>query len=305
MNRRFAIFCPGQGGQHETMFSLAGSAVSPQLAAVIGSDSGAVTSDTSRLFANRFAQPLIVALGMAHWEQLREAIPMPSVIAGYSVGELTAYGVAGALSTAELITLAAERARMMDQCIDPAQPHAMVALSGLTDAAARAILAARGLYPALINGADRMVAGGLRSQCDGIEAQVAALGGSCQRLPLQVASHTPLLADARAGFGVALAACHWSDPARPVISGSTAQKISNAVDARTSLLNQLTSPVQWDSCMECCVENGIAVTLELGPGNALSRMMRARYPDIASRAVDEFRSIAAVIGWLRKELALP
>ncbi|MEB0233328.1 malonyl CoA-ACP transacylase, partial [Undibacterium sp. 10I3] len=65
-----------------------------------------------------------------------------------------------------------------------------------------------------------------------------------------------------------------------------------------ALMRQLTQPIDWTACMDACVEQGITVVLELGPGAALSRMLRVRHPEIACRSVSEFRSLAGIRQWL-------
>ena len=67
------------------------------------------------LHVNVVAQPLVCALQLATWAGLRgKNLPEPRAIAGYSVGELAAYGCAGALEPGEVIQLAERRAREMD-----------------------------------------------------------------------------------------------------------------------------------------------------------------------------------------------
>ena len=169
-------------------------------------------------------------------------------------------------------------------------------------AVAEPLLQARGLFLAIKNGTDRLVAGGFRSRCVGIEAELASLGASCQRLPVEVASHTPHMQGASAPFAAALAAYRWREFTTPVLSGIRAEKITGEMQARQTLVEQLTQPVAWESCIDACAENGIGVTLELGPGDALSRMMRARYPEMASRSVADFRSLAAAATWLQRQI---
>lgn len=303
MNGRYAVLCPGQGGQHSAMFTMAGDVYAARLSALYGTAVNLILNDSNRLFANRTAQPLVVAAGLGQWAQLRTQVPAPALVAGYSVGELTACGVAGALPAAVLPELADSRAALMDQCVDPLQPQAMFAISGLSQACNAALLHRRGLFPAIFNGGGRLVCAGLLHQCEGLEDEVATLGGQAQRLPLTVASHTPLLASASAGFTLRLDALPWSVFIVPMLSGNSAEKITTPTQARRTLARQLCEPVLWERCMDLLAESSIQVTLELGPGNALSRMLRARHPQIQSRAIEDFRSIGAAAGWLRQQLS--
>ncbi|GAA4017571.1 acyltransferase domain-containing protein [Actimicrobium antarcticum] len=299
MSRRYAILCPGQGGQHPAMFVMSDGATDLPLPA----DLAQILHDPVRLFSNRLAQPLVVAAGLSRWEAIRSLIPAPDLIAGYSVGELTAYGVAGALPSASLVALAAERAMLMDACVDPHAPHRMLAISGLMRHSLAPMLLAHHLFVAIDNGADRLVVGGLASRSGDIESTVMVLGGTCQRLPVAVASHTPLMLGAATGFAAALAAQPWRTASVPVLSGIGAAKVTDVAMAQTTLVAQLSQTILWQDCLDACVENGIGVTLELGPGDALSRMMRARHPQVESRSIDSFRSIDGAASWLKRQIA--
>jgi [acyl-carrier-protein] S-malonyltransferase len=50
--------------------------------------------------------------------------------------------------------------------------------------------------------------------------------------------------------------------------------------------------------MDAAAERGITAALELGPGNALSKMMSARHPGIECRSVADFRSMDGIRNWL-------
>src|SRR5262245_49494814 len=109
MRNRLLILCPGQGGQHAAMFDLPRSDV--RSAAMLD---GLALSWDGDIFSNQRAQSLIVAAGLAMWEALRAHCPAPALVAGYSIGELTAYGVAGALDPSTAVALAQQRAQLMD-----------------------------------------------------------------------------------------------------------------------------------------------------------------------------------------------
>ena len=303
MSTPYAIFCPGQGAQHAAMFALTELAPIQAMPTWRSETLRDILSDPVALFANRYAQALITAVGLTRWQALRTRLPKPSLVAGYSVGELTAYGVAGALDSASVIALAGERAAAMDACVDLQHPQAMLAISGLTSLQIMPILQRHGLAIAIQNDTDRLVAGGLAADCAQAEDVLQASGAVCQRLPVAVASHTPLMNNAVVAFAAALDNCNWLPMTTPVLASVDAHKVRTTPQAKAALRAQLTDTIRWHDCMDACVENGIGVVLELGPGNALSRMMTARHPAVVCRSVDEFRSIGAAGDWLLRQLS--
>lgn len=308
MAGRLAILCPGQGAQHAGMFDLArldpnasrllddwfgDPAIGPLLHASIA---GEVR------FTNRIAQPSIVAAGLATWSALRASLPEPALVAGYSIGEVTAYGVAGALDGGDAVKLAIERARLMDACLGGGPAQAMVALSGMPDGSLEALLARFGFYAAIVTGDDALVAGGPAAQGEALAEAALAAGGRSTLLPVAVASHTPLLQGAVAPFADVLAGQRWSNPAFPVLSGISAEPVHDAGKAIRELPRQIAEPILWRECMDACVEAGVTVALELGPGAALARMLQSRHPGIACRSVSEFRSLDGIHSWLGRQL---
>ncbi|MDY0976950.1 acyltransferase domain-containing protein [Massilia sp. CFBP9012] len=308
MAGRLAILCPGQGAQHAGMFDLArmdpGASglldqwfSDPQLAPVLRA-----SVESEERFANRIAQPSIVAATLAMWTALRDRLPEPALVAGYSIGELSAYGVAGALGPDDAVKLAVERARLMDACLEGGPAQAMVALSGMPDGSVEALLARFGFYAAIVTGDDALVAGGPAAQGEALAQAALAAGGRATLLPVAVASHTPLLQAAVAPFAAVLDSQRWSAPVFPVLSGISAEPVIDAKKAMCELPRQIAEPIRWRECMDACVEAGVTVALELGPGAALARMLQARHPGIACRSVSEFRSLEGIHSWLGRKL---
>jgi [acyl-carrier-protein] S-malonyltransferase len=253
-------------------------------------------------FTNRVAQPSIVAATLATWTALGDLTPQPVLVAGYSIGELTAYGVAGALDPTDTLKLAVERARLMDACLVEGRRHGMVALSGMTHGTLDSLLQRFGFYAAIVTGEDTLVAGGPGERSDALADAAVAAGGRASVLPVEVASHTPLLQGAVAPFGAVLQRQQWSTPVFPVLSGISAEPLYDVGRVIGELSRQIAEPIRWKDCMDACAEAGATVALELGPGAALSRMFQARHPGIACRAVSEFRSLGGVRSWLERQL---
>ncbi|MBJ7312639.1 ACP S-malonyltransferase [Rugamonas sp. CCM 8940] len=296
MRSRLLILCPGQGDQHAQMFDLARG--EPRAAALLDS---LALPPLRHMFDNRSAQQLIVASTLATWEALRDKVPPPALVAGYSIGELSAYGVAGAYTPAQTLALAEARARLMDACLDAQPDQALAALSGLPLRQAAILCAGQSCHVAIETGADSCIAGGPAAALAALEAQTVAAGGRCKRLPVAVASHTPYMAAAVAPFAKLLGDADFAPMRAPVVAGISALAGSGKAQAVEHLSRQLAETILWAGCMDTCAEAGVTVALELGPGAALSRMLRARHPHIACRSAAEFRSLAGVVGWLERE----
>lgn len=308
MAGRLAILCPGQGAQHPGMFDMA--RTDPAANALLDAwfaDPVLATPLQAAIeggqgFANRNAQPSIVAATLAMWIALRDTVPSPALVAGYSIGELSAYGVAGALAPGDAVKLAVERARLMDDCLADGPRQCMVALSGMPDGSVEALLARFGFHAAIVTGEDALVAGGPATQGDELATAALAAGGRATVLPVAVASHTPLMAGAVDPFAALLAGQRWSAPAFPVLSGISAEPVYDANKAMQDLPRQIAEPIRWKECMDALGEAGVTVALELGPGAALARMLQSRNPSIACRSVSEFRSLDGIRSWLERQL---
>lgn len=309
MRSRLALLCPGQGAQSPAMFDFArlapeaGIELDGWLAgAGLDAPSASILADERLLFANRYAQPLLAAATLANWRALGADLPPPAIVAGYSIGELAAYGVAGALAPHEAVALAAERARLMDACLQATPRQALLALSGIPVDASAELAHSFGFVPAIETAEDSLIVGGPHATHATLARAVEEAGGRASLLPVEVASHTPFMAGAVAPFADRLREQAMRDPDVPVVSGIAAEPIYAAGKAIEHLSRQLAEPIRWKDDMDALAEAGVTVALELGPGGALTRMLGARHPQIACRSVADFRSPAGVRAWLARHV---
>ncbi|WP_343584283.1 acyltransferase domain-containing protein [Herbaspirillum sp.] len=316
MSMRLAILCPGQGGQNPAMFDMARSDANGAaflarcgLERWLDAPLAEVLADPQRLYANRYAQPLIVASQLAAWHAIADELAAiagaPAVVAGYSVGELSAYAVAGVFDAAGAVGIAARRAALMDQARQQApamlREQGLMSVGGIAGAAACAVLQRHGAYAAIDTGEDTLIAGGATGSLRAAAEELAAMGARIGDLPVGLASHTPLMQAAAMPFDEVLEQAACAAPALTLLAGVTGQAIDDAAQARSLLVRQLTETIQWAACMDACVERGVTVALELGACPALSRMLRARHPQIECRSLSDFRSFAGVLAWLRRQ----
>ena len=308
MKNRLLILCPGQGGQHAGMFDVA--RTQPRASALLDrfdlpSDlmqnlASEPQLDNSLLFANRVAQPMIVAATLAMWDAIRDFAPTPQLVAGYSVGEVAAYAVAGLLTPADAVAVAGARAKLMDECLKTYPGQALVAISGPSLQRIAELIEGDLFHVAIETDADHCIAGGPAAALASVATNIAAAGGRINRLPIEIASHTPYMAPAVAPFASMLRNLNFHPARTALLSGIGACVIDGKALAIEHLARQLAEKIVWMDCMDACAEAQVTVALELGPGAALSRMLQARHPHIDSRSVADFRSIAGIHKWLAR-----
>lgn len=252
------------------------------------------------IFQNTLAQPLICAYQLATWAAIAPLLPRPTVFAGYSVGELAAYGCAGALPAAAVIRLAQQRARAMDDATNT--PSGLIAVRGLPAVKVEALCSKNDAEIAIVNGPEHFIVGGTVAALDRVHAEAIVIGGTVSRLRVSVAAHTRLLASATPRFRSVLQTSPFASPERPVLAGVSGTAVQDRETAIASLSRQLSTTVQWSTCLEAARERGCRLFLELGPGDALARMAHERFPELAVRSVADFRGVDGAASWVHKNL---
>jgi [acyl-carrier-protein] S-malonyltransferase len=302
----YAVLCPGQGAQHAGMLDLLDDSVEAQetLAAaqrILGVDLRQWLRGGDVIFDNQVAQPLICMTQLATWNALRDRIVPPMCFAGYSVGELASYGCANALDAGELARLAVQRARLMQQALGD-RTGGLIAVRGLRRDVIDSLCADHALWPAINLSEVAVVLGGTLAALDTAAAAARELGGEIRCLKVGIPAHTPMLADAVDGFRHALEQSALGAPAIPVLAGIDGTRVVDRAHALDALSRQVAHTVEWARCMDALHERGCRLFLELGPGSALSRMVRERFADVEARSLDDFRSLAAGARWMESRL---
>ncbi len=299
-----ALLCPGQGAQHPAMFDRlrgieAARDVLDACSRVLGHDAFAAASADDR-FDNAQAQPLLCAASLGHWQGLQHALPAPTVVAGYSIGELAAHAVAGSVSPEVCLGLAARRAHLMDEA-SPTDAG-MQAVLGLHRSDLEALCRAHGAYIAIANGVDHFIVGGSLTALQAVAAAATQQQGDVRPLPVHVPAHTPLLARAADDFADVLAQAPLAAPQRLVLAGIDARQVRDRATVERTLSAQLAQPIEWAQVMRQAFERGARVFLQLGPGTALARMVAADYPCCEVRAVEEFQHLEGAAAWVHRAL---
>lgn len=305
-----AILCSGQGPQHPEMFTLTGDA--PEAAGLFahagtllgGRDPRAIVRQdrNEALYQNRVGQILCTLQALAATSILRDAWPRKLIVAGYSVGEVAAWSVAGLLDATTTLDLVARRAETMDAASIPGD--GLLFVRGLSRGVIEDLCSSHDVAIAIVNPGDAYVLGGAGKALDALAEKAVAIGAArVVRVAVNVASHTSRLAAASAEFGKILD--RTSVKPKPSIgarlfSGIDGSSVLDIPLGLDKLAEQISHTVQWATCLEACVEAGASTFLELGPGRALSEMATAAYPAIPARSLEDFSTLTGLRTWLAR-----
>jgi len=315
----FAFVFPGQGSQSVGM-GRALAEESPAAAAVfhaadraLGEPISALAWDgpAERLDLTENAQPALLATSIAILAALRErwaadgrTAPTPRFAAGHSMGQYSALVAAGALSLEDGIRLVRERGRLM-QSSGQGRGGAMAALIGLDDARLPELVAAASASGVFVvanrNAPGQVVVSGERAAIEA-GAELARSMGAKRAivLPVSVAAHSPLMAEAAEGMRRALAGVTFHDPEPPLLANADGHPLATAESCRSELVDHLTTGVDWIRTVEGMVADGVTTFVEIGPGRVLAGLIRRIAPDGQLIGADDPASTDRLI-----ELATP
>lgn len=301
-----ALLCSGQGRQHGAMFALTGGSLSVAGLFAHATDllegrdprELVLTAADAVLHENRSAQILCTLQALAAKTVLHESIPSRRIVAGYSVGEIAAWGVAGCFEACDTLDLVAHRAELMSAASNVGD--GLIFVRGLDRSTIDALCAQHDTAIAIVEPDDAVVVGGTHASLGAVASEARALRAIVHELPVAVASHTSRLAGAAAQFRDVSRSIHVRAPGADVrllsgIDGATVVDVHAGLD---KLAAQISHTVQWAACLHSCVEAGATAFFELGPGSALATMAARAYPQVPARALDDFRSLAGVQAWL-------
>ncbi|MCH8063076.1 MAG: ACP S-malonyltransferase [Chloroflexi bacterium] len=242
------------------------------------------------------AQPGIMAVSLACIKAMEEklgpeAMPEPVVTAGHSLGEYTALAVAGVLDIGDTAKLVQKRGQLMQEACDQ-NPGTMAAILGLDEMTLEEIARETGTYVSNINTAEQIVISG---DVLGIARalDLATARGAKKVIPLRVggAFHSGLMAPARSGLLEAMESLHFSDPEIPIIANCTGEPLTSASDVKQELALQVSTCVQWKRSVDYMVGSGVDSFIEIGPGKALSGMVKRISKDAKITNVGDIDSI--------------
>ena len=245
------------------------------------------------------AQPAIMAVSLACIKAMEEklgveAMPKPVLMAGHSLGEYTALAAAGVLGVAETAHLVDVRGELMQGACDQ-NPGTMAAIIGLDEMTTEEIVRETGTYVSNINTAEQIVISGERIAV--AQAMDLALArGAKKVIPLRVggAFHSGLMESAKVGLVQTVSKLNFMEPTVPIVANCTGTPLTTGETIKQELIAQISSCVQWKRSIDYMVGSGVSNFIEVGPGKALSGMVRRISKDARVASVADTDSILSL-----------
>ncbi|HLS12375.1 MAG TPA: ACP S-malonyltransferase [Flavobacteriaceae bacterium] len=200
----------------------------------------------------------------------------PDLVAGHSLGELSALVANKTLSFEDGLSLVLQRALAMQKACE-LQPSTMAAILGLEDHIVEEICEqTEGIVVAA------------NYNCPGqvvISGEVKAVEAACEKmteagarralmLPVGGAFHSPLMKPAEEQLAAAIEKTTFNTPICPIYQNVTASAVSNPAEIKENLIQQLTAPVRWTQSVKQMLEDGATHFTEVGPGKVLQGLIK-------------------------------
>ena len=302
----FAFVFPGQGSQAVGMGrELA--AASPAAAAVFATADDTLGEPISKLAwegpedqlnLTENAQPALLATSIAYLVAAHEraaalgrTLPNPRFYAGHSMGQYSAMVAASALSLPDGVRLVRERGLRM-QASGSGRDGAMAAILGLDDAAVPELVSRASRHGVFAvanrNSPGQVVVSGERVAIEASTEIAKELGAKrAIVLPVSVAAHSPLMAEAADAMRGILAGVEFREPTAALLANADAHPILDGEGARGELVEHLTRGVDWVRAVETMTTDGVDTFIEVGPGKVLTNLIKRIAPEATAIALDE------------------
>tara|TARA_B100001964_G_C14154270_1_gene563533 strand:- start:71 stop:1009 length:939 start_codon:yes stop_codon:yes gene_type:complete len=240
-------------------------------------------------------QPLMLTANNAIWESLELDVQDVTVMAGHSLGEISAYVAAKTFTFEDALELVSARAKFMQEAV-PEGEGAIAAIIGLTFNELESICVSISdensvVELANINSLNQIVISGTKGAVDLALQRCSEVGAKrTLLLPMSVPAHCALMKPASERFKEVLNSVKMQEPKCNVIQNVDASSSNNIDIISENLISQIYSPVRWEEIMNSFSKLGIRNCIECGPGKVLSGLIKRSIIDASVISLDNYES---------------
>jgi [acyl-carrier-protein] S-malonyltransferase len=199
----------------------------------------------------------------------------PDMVAGHSLGEISALAAIGSLDFESALKLISKRASLMQKVCD-IENTGMAVVVGLYDVIVKDICNQIDgvVVPSNYNALHQVVISGemkaLKEACEKLRpAAIRVLN-----LPVSGAFHSPFMEPIVEEFRLAIEETKFKNPICPIYQNVKGRPTVNIELIKENLIKQLTHPVMWRHTILHMIEDGATDFTEIGPGNFLRGLVR-------------------------------
>ena len=258
-----------------SVFDEADAALGISLSAVMWEGPESALNDTLN------TQPALFVHSLAVYQVFKSLYPefQPSILAGHSLGQLSALCAGGALAFRDGLMLVRRRGELMKRAGE-ANPGGMAAILNLDIATLERICASASTADEPVQVANdncpgQVVISGAKAAVE--RAMVLAKEAGARRavpLAVSIAAHSSLMASIQADWDAAVSAAHVGDTQIPIIGNVSATLMLTAADLREDIQRQMQSRVHWTETIENASRGGVTTFIEMGTGTVLLGLIR-------------------------------
>lgn len=289
-----AFLFPGQGSQRPGMLHALPD--HPQVRATLEEASEILRCDSRELDEEKALQSTIATqlaifiAGVATARMFAVEGAEPDLVAGLSVGAYTAAVAAGAVAFAEGLGFVRTRAELTAARFPSG--YGLAAIIGLSEQAVAKLIAScttpeRPVYLALLNAPQQIVVAGSIEALEQVLDHARKAGCTkAERLAVRIPSHCPLFDDVAQRLREAMRNLEPRPPKATYIANRTARPTKDFERIREDIATNIAHPVRWHDSMEVLVEMGARLFVEMQPGQVLTRLAIAAFPEVRAIALE-------------------
>jgi len=212
----------------------------------------------------------------------------PDMLAGHSLGEISALTAGKVLSFEDGLNLVKIRSEEMQKaCLK--QKSTMAAILQMDEKIINEVCTKiEGIVvPANYNCPGQIVISGEQKSVELACEKLKKLGARrAVILPVGGAFHSPLMEPAKEKLKKFIEKTNFNEPLCPVYQNVTAKAIVNSESIKANLIKQLISPVRWEQSINKMINDGANEFIEVGPGKVLQGLIKKINSDVVTKSID-------------------